>query len=345
MKMKDEKFFKTLKDFLEIYLIRQRHYSKNTQKSYREAIRLLLQYFNDELGLSYAQMSFEDLTYSNVCGFLDWLEHNRGCSLQTVNLRLMAIRSFARYASIIDPARIYFQVELSNVKTKKSASKVVEFLSEAALKTLFEQPDISKKNGARDLVFMLLMYDVAARCQELLDLKLGDIEIRNEKSTVYLAGKGSKARRLPVSKKVVDHLVNYLKEFHPADTRRSEDFLFYTKIHENRQKMSSDAVSLFMKNYGERGRAISPEMPEKVHPHQLRHSRAMHLYRSGMPLVLLSEFLGHANINTTRIYAWADTEMKRKAIQKISPESEKAVGVVPMWQNDEQMIKKLYGII
>lgn len=345
MIMRDERFFKNIKDFLEVYLIQQRHYSKNTQKSYREAISLLLQYFKDELGMPYVQMGFDHLTYQNICGFLNWLEHSRGCSLQTVNLRLMAIRSFAKYTSIIDPARIYFQVELSNVTTKKATSKVVEFLSEDALKALFEQPNTSKSNGARDLIFMLLMYDIAARCQELLDLRLGDIEIRKGKSTVYLVGKGSKPRQLPISEKVAEHLKRYLEDFHPSCSRKKEDFLFYTKLHGNCQQMSPDAVSLFIKKYGERGHIACSEMPDKVHPHQLRHSRAMHLYRGGMPLVLLSEFLGHANVNTTRIYAWADTEMKRQAIQKVSRSEGTTVDAIPIWQNDEQMIKKLYGLI
>ena len=120
MLMKDERFFKTIKNFLEIYLLKQKNYSKNTQKSYRESLSLLLQYFKEELGLGYARIGFDDLTYTNVCGFLDWLTVSRGCSPQTVNLRLMAIRSFAKYSSIVDPAKIYFQVELANVPVKKA---------------------------------------------------------------------------------------------------------------------------------------------------------------------------------------------------------------------------------
>ena len=89
---------------------------------------------------------------------------------------------------------------------------------------------------------------------------------------------------------------------------------------------------------------ICVEMPERVHPHQLRHSRAMHLYRSGMPLVLLSEFLGHADVNTTRVYAWADTEMKRRAIQRVTG-TNATKPVEPIWENDEQMIKRLYGLV
>ena len=107
--------------------------------------------------------------------------------------------------------------------------------------------------------------------------------------------------------------------------------------------MSTDAVNLFMKKYGETARRACPEVPERVHPHQLRHSRAMHLYRAGMPLVLLSEFLGHADVNTTRIYAWADTEMKRQAIQKVSKATAED-SIEPIWANDEELIKRLYGL-
>lgn len=69
----------------------------------------------------------------------------------------------------------------------------------------------------------------------------------------------------------------------------------------------------------------------------------MHLYRAGMPLVLLSEFLGHADVNTTRIYAWADTEMKRQAIQKVSKATAED-SIEPIWANDEEMIKRLYTL-
>lgn len=89
MRLKDEKFYKTVRDFLDIYLIKHRGYSLNTQKSYREAINLLLLYFKTELGLEYASIGFEDITYSNITGFLEWLSKSRGCSPATVNLRLM----------------------------------------------------------------------------------------------------------------------------------------------------------------------------------------------------------------------------------------------------------------
>ena len=178
MRLKDEKFYKTVRDFLDIYLIRHKGYSANTQKSYREALNLLLLYFKTELGLEYVNIGFEDITYSNITGFLEWLSSSRNCSPATINLRLMAIRSFTKYAGILDPAKIHTQVEISNISIRKMPGKVVEFLSIPALNTLMEQPNRLKANGYRDFCFMKLMYDTAARCRELVNAKIGDLDLR-----------------------------------------------------------------------------------------------------------------------------------------------------------------------
>lgn len=75
-----------------------------------------------------------------------------------------------------------------------------------------------------------------------------------------------------------------------------------------------------------------------------RKSRAMHLYRAGMPLALLAEFLGHEDPETTRIYAYADTEMKRKAIEKAS-QNVGEVASLPtekaFWEGDDDIIGRL----
>lgn len=173
--------------------------------------------------------------------------------------------------------------------------------------------------------------------------KIHDLSIRKTHATICLAGKGNKLRIVPISPSVVELLKTYLDKVHPTEQRQNDDYLFFTTHHGRKSRMSTDAVNLFMKKYGETARRACPEVPERVHPHQLRHSRAMHLYRAGMPLVLLSEFLGHADVNTTRIYAWADTEMKRQAIQKVS-KATAGDSIEPIWANDEEMIKRLYGL-
>lgn len=123
-----------------------------------------------------------------------------------------------------------------------------------------------------------------------------------------------------------------------------DDYLFYTTSHGERHPMSQDTVQLFMKNYGRSAHEICSDIPSQVHPHQLRHTRAIHLYRGGMPLSILSEFLGHALEETTRIYAYADTEMKRKAIKKATPRNISG-NETPIWDTfDDEVLRKLAGL-
>ncbi|WP_156989978.1 tyrosine-type recombinase/integrase [Caproicibacter fermentans] len=79
--------------------------------------------------------------------------------------------------------------------------------------------------------------------------------------------------------------------------------------------MSDDTVRYFLRQYAVEAKSDCPSIPDNVHPHLFRHSRAMHLYRRGMDLTLISQWLGHANLETSLIYAHADTEQKRQALK------------------------------
>ena len=192
------------------------------------------------------------------------------------------------------------------------------------------------------MVFLVLMYDTAARCQEMLDLRIQDLVLHRTSPCVHFTGKGNKTRVVPILPKTAEHLRSYLKKFHPAENRKRDDYVFYAYGGPQRP-MSPDTVAAFVKKYGESARHVCTSIPERVHPHMLRHTRAMHLYQDGVPLAMVSEFLGHAQIETTKIYAHADTEMKRKAIQQAA---NKLNDTIPdaLWNtDDEEMMLKLRG--
>ncbi|MEB3102871.1 tyrosine-type recombinase/integrase [Ferviditalea candida] len=344
MKIKDDAFFKLIRNFLTIYLPKQKCYSLNTIKSYKEALNLLLDYLQTEKQIPLLRITFELLDSTTIGRFLDWLEEVRGCSVSTRNQRLMALKSFFKYAAMMDSSQIAAHAELAKVATKKAPSSIVEFLTEKALKILLEQPSTHSRCGIRDRFFMILMYDTAARCQEMLDLRLKDIQLQPKNSIAYLTGKGGKMRVVPLMDKTVEHCRYYLDNFHPSGIGSADDYLFYTTIHGKQNQMSPDNVASFMKRYGKLAKEGCSEVPENVHPHQLRHTRAIHLYRGGMPLALLSEFLGHADLATTQIYAYADTEMKRAAIQKVDGMNQLTPREQPVWLDDDEMIRKLYGL-
>ena len=298
MNDKSIRFFKLVRDFLTVYLPDQRAVSFNTIKSYRECLNQLLNYICGRCEVGLGKLSFEYLSRETVEGYLEHLESKRNCCVSTRNHRLACIRSFVKYSGIRDVSVQALVNDLGSIPLKKTAkSAVIKFFSESALKTILEQPDPRRKKELRNLFFMILMYDTGARNQEMLDLSLGDTHFDGHSPYAVITGKGGKTRLVPVMPKTVDHFRKYMSIFHPKPTTTSSN-LFYTERKGNRFAMSPDNTARFIKKYGVAAREINQEVPESLHPHTFRHSRSMHLYRSGMPMVLLAEWLGHAQLSS-----------------------------------------------
>lgn len=345
MKMRDEKFFEYLRDFLTVYLPRQRCFSQHTVKAYQDTINLLLDYFVKVRKIRLEKISFSAIDYQALTGFIDWLETDRKCGEKTVNHRLSCIRSFYKYVGMLHPALAIYRQDLSKIPSKKvGKSRTMEFMTEPALKAVLAQPDVSDKRGVRDLFYMILLYDSAARNSELLNLKVGDFVWASERPCVYLIGKGNKRRAVPIMRKTIDHYQRYKRIFHPD--YNPEQLMFYTTRRESRQQMSDDNVARFLKEYGATAKQQCDEVPDRIHPHMFRRTRAMHLYRSGMPLALLAQWLGHEDLETVLVYAYADTEMKRQAIEKATGKSNPLVddSLPAIWKNNDELIRKLYGL-
>jgi integrase/recombinase XerD len=339
----DVRFFKYVRDFLLIYLPKNRCYSENTVKAYRDTIHLLQIFFKEQKELPFTKITFDKLNHALMIEFLDWLEAERKCSISTRNHRLAALRSFFRYAAQEDPSLMYAYIELGKVPIKRVSAPRITYMSEIALSTLLQQPDQSNRRGIRDRFFMIFLYDTGARIQEVLDLRLKDLHLRDSVPSVYLTGKGQKTRVVPLLKKTLQHLDLYLRHFHPETTCSNDDLLFYTVIKGKTGKMSPDNVASFLKRYGASAKLTCPEIPGRVHPHMFRHTRAMHLYQSGMPLSYIKDFLGHANVNTTDIYASADITMLKSALEKIYV-NDNAREQIPAWQNNEELLLHLCGL-
>ena len=342
----DELLYKTIHDYLEIFLPKMRKCSPNTVRSYRKAISALLDFAAREKKLSLSAITFPMLNSTMVAAYLDSVEA-AGASITTRNQRLQAIRSFFSYAGMSDPSCMFYKSDVSKVPAKKNPSRtVVDSLSESALKILFEQPDSSTEKGLRDLFLLLLMYDSAARVQELVDIRIRDLTL-GETPTVVLHGKGSKTRIVPLMASTLRHYDLYHRAFHPDEDEDSNEYLFYSERKGVKNRLDTSTVRKMVQRYGEKARETCPAIPEKMHPHLLRHSRAMHLYQHGMDLTLISQWLGHAQFETTLIYAYADTEHKRKAIEQATPANsilKNKKSVKRFVVTDDEMIRRLYGL-
>ena len=163
--------------------------------------------------------------------------------------------------------------------------------------------------------------------------------------TVVLHGKGRKIRSVPLMKDTVNHLLNYMEVFHKGEAWLSTDWLFYVERKGIRSAMCDDTARLRIQKYAGAAREKCPDVPENVHPHLWRHTRAMHLYQHGMDLTLIAQWLGHKQLETTLIYAYADTEEKRKAIEKaMGTEAVLRAENASYKVDDEETLKHLYGL-
>ncbi|WRK53383.1 tyrosine-type recombinase/integrase [Coprobacillaceae bacterium CR2/5/TPMF4] len=196
------------------------------------------------------------------------------------------------------------------MKTEKNQLK--EELSIKQVHAILSQPNINKRKGRRDCCLMTILYDTGCRCDELLSLKLKDLRFNKDVCDIKILGKGRKYRATPLSKQATKILKTYLQEEKIID---NEQYLFSTNYNGFKHKMSADNVDRILSKYENELRTLGFEIPH-LHPHLFRHTRAMHLYKNGVSLSLISQWLGHSNLETTLIYAYADTEMKRKAIDK-----------------------------
>lgn len=339
--------FTMIHNFLLIALPKERKCSENTIRSYKKALELLLDFTKKKTGKPLSALSFEDINKNTLSEFLEYLETERSCSVSTRNQRLHCIRSFYRYAAQEDISTVCYFNEIEKVKKAKQRRNLIEHMSETAIQTILSQPDTTTRNGKRDAFMMLFLYRTGIRVQELVDIKLADIRLGNH-PCLTVCGKGAKIRSVPLREDTAKHLKQYLECFHYGESMYSNDYLFYTIRNGNKKRMTEDNVRCLTRKYGNAARKECLEVPENVHPHLFRHSLAMTLYQNGVDLSLISQWLGHSCLETTLIYAHADTEIKRQAIEKAVPEESELkqfLNAERYTVDDEELLKQLCGLM
>ncbi len=345
-RVKDIQLFTLVRNFLTIYLPVQRNISENTVVNYRISLNQLFEFISNQRHISYMSVTFEMINKETVNAFLDYLTEVKKFSPSTRNNRLAAIKSFLVYASGINPEYVSIIGEISAIKTQRDDpfSKVT-YMSELAVETILKMPDSKTRIGLRDQFFMILLYDTGARIQEIINAKICEVKIGST-SSIQLHGKGNKVRMVPLMESTVQHLKNYMKEFHEGETWESRNYIFYSIRNGSMEKICDDTIRVRMNIYAEMARKECKEVPDRVHPHLWRHSRAMHLYQHGMDLTLISQWLGHKQFTTTLVYAHADTETKRKAIEKAigSASPTERISQEAYKVDDEETLKRLYGL-
>ena len=178
-----------------------------------------------------------------------------------------------------------------------------------------------------------------ARVQEIADIKIVHIRF-SAPATIRITGKGDKTRVVPLLSRTEDILKQYIKDF-KIDAGGNDAYLFQNR---NGQHLSRFGISYILTKYADKARKVHPELiPERLSPHCIRHSKAMHLLQANVNLVYIRDLLGHSSVTTTEIYARADTTLKREALEKANPI--KDTPAMPQWNDDEGLMEWLRTLI
>ena len=313
---KDKDFWLLARSYLHDYMPAVRNLSDKSVEAYKQSLKTYLSFLEESKSLAEDKVTFESFTKDNVKEYVAWLK-GKCYSAKTINLKLTAIRSFLKYCSEEDFELRGVYTDVCTVKKIKEDKKPIEYLAPEATAAILSAYDLKTAKHRRNRMILILLYDSGARVQELADLMVSSLHIDAANPYITLVGKGRKSRNVPLLSKTVKHLDVYLKEFHPKE----EDApLFYSLMDGRPHKLSTDSISLVLKSAAETARKTCESVPENVHCHLMRKTKAMDLYKNGVPLPFIMQLLGHESMSTTSgFYVFATLEMMSEAINKSAP--------------------------
>ncbi|HZK60821.1 MAG TPA: tyrosine-type recombinase/integrase [Anaerovoracaceae bacterium] len=333
-------FVRLLSGFLNHYLPNEKGVSANTIKSYSYTFILFIKYLHDIKNIPVTSLSFNLINKDLVADFLDWLQKERDCCDATRNQRLAAISSFIKYAEYMNPGHLFDCHQILSIPVKKTESKVLTYLNIDGMKLLLQQPDTQKTKGFRDLALLSLMYESAARVQEIIDLTPASIFITNKPYRVILHGKGNKYRSIPLPDKQVILLRQYMNQSSLLNRENTQKPLFQNY---QGQKMTRNGINNILVKYVKMANEKNPSLVHgHLSCHAIRHTKAMHLLESKVELMHIRDFLGHKSVLTTEIYARMNPkfafEAVKNAYKNITAEN------IPAWKGNSELMVMLKNL-
>lgn len=322
--MKNSNFTVLLNTYFNNYLTIQKNSSVHTIRSYKLTFKLFVKYLINDCNIDIKKISLDDLNRNNVINFLNQLN----CSVATRNQRLAAIKSFCNYIVYEDISNIKNVQQILLIPAKRGENKKIDFLTKEELTYFLNSINTNTRKGIRNYTLISIMYDSAARASEIINVKVNDLNLNNNPS-ISLYGKGKKYRTIPITENSKELLIKYIE----LEKLNNFSYLFSGS---KSNKATPKMISHIIKKY-----AKLSNISKNIHPHSLRHTRAVHLLEAGIPLVYIRDILGHESVTTTEVYARVSLEAKRKALQYVYDVNNEFAKENSIWNNNKSLLSLL----
>jgi integrase/recombinase XerD len=283
------------------YVRVERGLAQNTILAYGHDLRRFAEFLQKR-----RKLRLEDVTREDVVDFLSSL-YKEKLDSRSVARYLVSLRGLYKFAMMegmvnTDPTE--------NLESPKVRSSLPTYLRVEEIDKLLQAPDLATPFGLRDRAMMEVLYSTGLRVSELLNLRISDIDMRM--GCVRCIGKGDKERLVPIGRKAIEAVEQYLAQGRPKFARPSSPpphnhVLFLTRTG---RRLSRAWIWTILHDYG-----VRLGLRGRLTPHKLRHSFATHLLEGGADLRSVQLMLGHADISTTQIYTHV-VEERLKQIYK-----------------------------
>lgn len=325
--------------FLVEELIADRNLSRNTQMSYRDAIRLLFRFVAQRTSTDPTRATVEQIDAAVIRAFLAHLEDNRGNSIATRNQRLAALHSLFQFIGRLVPDLVEHAAQIQAIPLRRSIVPTMTYLDKREIDALLAVPEYRRAQGRRDYTLLLLLYNTGARATEVAQLTVADLNLGLSPS-VRFYGKGRKIRVCPLWK----HTVKSLRGLLGSCIDGPEESSVFLNV--RGQPITRYGIhALVVRTVAKAAETMPSLQRKRVGPHTIRHTTAVHLLRAGVDINTIRAWLGHVSIETTNRYAQIDLEMKAQALETCAitsqnPEFEH----IPNWQTDSELMSFLVSL-
>lgn len=320
--------------FLMEHLVGERNLARNTQRSYRDTLQLLLPVIARRARKPIDRLRVIDVSADRVRQFLSDLEEKRRCGIATRNQRLAAIHALARFVGLHAPELVEWCGQVRTVPFKKAPRALVAYLEKPEMDALLAAPDTTTAQGRRDHALLLFLYNSGARADETAQVQISDLTLPQvadrDLASVLIRGKGNKSRRCPLWAQTVRELTGLIQGRGPSE---------HVFLNRCGQPITRFGIHTLVERSVVRAVKAVPSLAAKrVSPHTIRHTTATHLLRSGVDLNTIRSWLGHVSVTTTNVYAEVDLESKAKALANCEVEGKKEI---TPWKEDKGLMEFL----
>ncbi|PLX14370.1 MAG: site-specific tyrosine recombinase XerD [Marinilabiliales bacterium] len=295
--------YKTYRNGFKTYLQLERNLSPNTIEAYLHDLELLNSFLEEkDIKKTLKTIDLDDL--KSFIGFINEMEFGAYSQARIIS----GLKAFYKY--------LLLEKEIENNPTQfleapRLGRKLPDILSIEEIENIIKSIDLSTAEGQRNRAIIELLYGSGLRVSELVNLKLSEIDFKN--NILIVTGKGNKQRLVPLGEIAKKQIHLYVDNYRNIlNIKKGHDDILF--LNRRGSKLSRQMIFIMIKKFCE-----IAGIHKDISPHTFRHSFATHLVQGGADLRVVQQLLGHSSIITTEIYTHLNTDDLRKAILDFHP--------------------------